>query len=207
MMNGVISISTLIKSALVCFEENTQVTKEDGSNISIVQIFEGDKIMSITNDFKFYDEVTSCTVLEGKFAAKKFVFSNGKFITVTSTHLMLILNGNHLELTPANDIKLHDVMCFEDGFSKITNIFEITLDKKVHVNTKSGLLYANGLLTTGICENLPKNLPAPAKVVVKKHMLNYLMTNLDFPHSIIYDDECQRLRFTHEIVSKSNVKK
>ena len=61
---------------------------------------------------------------------------------------------------------------------------ELILNKKVHVNTKSGLFYANELLTTGLCENLPKNLPDLAKNVVKKHMNNYLLENMEFPDSI-----------------------
>ena len=205
MITGSISISTLIKSSLVCFEESTQVTKQDGKTTTVNQLSEGDMVLTIKNGRKSYDEVTNCTKVDGKFPAFKFVFSNGNSITVTSTHLMLVLIGNSFEMIPAKDIQLHDIMCFENGLSKICKIDEIILDKKVHVNTKSGLFYANGVLTTGICENLPKNLPTSAKDVVKKYMLNYLVQDMEFPPSVTYDKESKRFQFKHKISVQSKV--
>ena len=102
-------------------------------------------------------------------------------------------------MIPAKDIRIEDVMCFENGLSKISKIDEVILSKKVHVSTKSGIFYANGLLTTGICENLPKNLPDSAKDIVKKYMLNYFTQDMEFPNSITYDKESKRFQFTHKI--------
>ena len=97
---------------------------------------------------------------------------------------MIIFTENHFEMVSAKEIQINDVMCFEYGISTILEISDLILNKKVHVNTKSGLFYANELLTTGLCENLPKNLPDLAKNVVKKHMNNYLLENMEFPDSI-----------------------
>jgi len=97
---------------------------------------------------------------------------------------MIIFTENHFEMVSAKEIQINDVMCFKYGISTILEISDLILNKKVHVNTKSGLFYANELLTTGLCENLPKNLPDLAKNVVKKHMNNYLIENMEFPDSI-----------------------
>jgi hypothetical protein len=195
MVSGNISINTLVKSALLCFDENTKVQITNGTTISANQLCKGDKILSKENDEKFYDDVVNCEILEGDFPAHKFKFSNGKSITVTSNHLMIIFTENHFEMVPAKEIQINDVMCFKYGISTILEITESTLDKKVHVNTKSGLFYANELLTTGLCENLPKNLPDSAKNVVKKHMNNYLLENMEFPDSITLNID-QKQHFT-----------
>merc|ERR1711935_11414 len=79
---------------------------------------------------KFYDEVVNCEILEGNFPAQKFLFSNGKSITVTSNHLMIIFTENHFEMVPAKEIQINDVMCFKYGISTILEISELILNKK-----------------------------------------------------------------------------
>lgn len=179
-----VSISNCIKRALFCFDENTKVQITSGETIPVSQLSKGRKILSKENDEKFYDEVTDCTKVEGKFQAVKLIFSNGKSITVTSNHLMIVFNENELEMVPAKDVQLRDKMRFKYGFSTVTTLSEVILDKKYHVNTKSGLFFANELLTTGLCENLPENLPEAAKNIVKKHMNTFLRQNVEIPNSL-----------------------
>ena len=89
--------------------------------------------------------------------------------------------------------QLNDVMYFEDGtckyspadgFSNVTGKCHVVLDRKIHVNTKSGLFFSNNLLTTGMCENIPKTLPGAAKSIMKKRMVNHLIKNTEFPKTI-----------------------
>ena len=84
-----------------CFEESTEVTREDGTLVAVKDLKEGDKILSlkVTNGgTKYHDKVINATVIEGKCEAHKFVFSNGKSITATSPHLMMIWKDNKLEV-------------------------------------------------------------------------------------------------------------
>ena len=104
-------VDCLVKRALLCFDENTQVLIQDGykatgSKIPMHQLTVGDMILSVKEDHIFYDEVTKCSTVEGKFAAINFEFENGKSITVTSNHLMLVFNGDELEMTPAKDVQV-----------------------------------------------------------------------------------------------------
>jgi hypothetical protein len=71
-----------------------------------------------------------------------------------------------------------------DGFSNVTGKCHVVLDRKIYVNTKSGLFYANNLLTTGMCENIPKTLPGAAKSIMKKRMVNHMIKNTEFPKTI-----------------------
>ena len=150
------------------------MTCEDGTKIHVKDLKKGEMIQSIKDGKKFYDKVIEVSIFEGKFQAHKFVFSNGKTITVTSPHLMMIWKGSEMVMTAARDVKMHDLMCFEnDKFAKVTEILDITLDRKVNVNTLGGMMYANGVLTTGMCEKPAMDLPAPAKDVLE----NYIKTH------------------------------
>ena len=86
-------VNCLVKRALLCFDENTQVLIQDGykatgSKIPMHQLTVGDMILSVKENHIFYDEVTKCQTVEGKFAAINFEFENGKAITVTSNHTL-----------------------------------------------------------------------------------------------------------------------
>ena len=54
--------------------------------------------------------------------------------------------------------------------SKVTKVVDVVLDRKVSVNTLNGTMYGNGVLTTGMCENIPKDIPASAKGVQMAYM-------------------------------------
>ena len=169
------SLIALFKSLCLCFDEDTQVIKDDGKSVAVKDITEGDRILA-TKDAsnphdKFYDEVINATLVHGSFVAHKLVFSNGKSITVTSPHLMMILKDGIMQMVAAKDVQVHDIMCFDSGlFSAVTETLETLLPRKMNIATKSGLFFANDLLTTGMCENIPETLPAPAMDIQTQYM-------------------------------------
>ena len=70
----------LVKRALLCFDENTQVLIQDrywllatGSKIPIHQLTFRDMILSVIENHIFYDEVTISSPVEETFAAINFV--------------------------------------------------------------------------------------------------------------------------------------
>ena len=154
-----------------CFEESTEVTREDGSTVAVKDLNEGERILSQKDGKKFYDKVIDATIIEGKVPAHKFEFANGKHVTATSPHLMMVWKGNEMEMVAAREVQVHDLMCFEDGkFTKVTKVVDVVLDRKVSVNTLSGTLYGNGVLTTGMCDNRPLNTPTSAKLIQMAYM-------------------------------------
>jgi len=142
-----------------CFQEDTCVTKNDGKNVSVNELSIGDKILSNNhNNEKFHDEVIEFDVLEGKFAALKFTMEGGNLITVTKSHAMMVLKDGKLLQTIAKDVCVTDRMKLEsEEVKEVVQIQEIALDKVIHVSTKSGLMYANGILTTGTCEKIEES--------------------------------------------------
>ena len=77
---------------------------------------------------------------------------------MTSSHLMVMFKAKGLQMMAAKDVRVHDVMGFEDfSLSKIVKIKDVTIPTKVNIATSNGILYANGILTSGLCENAESN--------------------------------------------------
>jgi len=145
-----------------CFQEDVEVVKEDGTAVKVGELKVGDKILSkldlgcqsTANTFALVTNATK--VVGGEFPAHKITFNNGKHITITSPHLMITKSDKEMKMVAAKDLKLLDEMAFDDGsYSKIEKIEDVVLPVKVNIETSTGLLFANGLLTSGMCEKTP----------------------------------------------------
>merc|ERR1711971_920105 len=145
-----------------CFQEDVEVVKEDGTVVKVGELKVGDKILSkldlggqsTANTFAMVTNATK--VVGGEFPAHKITFKNGKHITVTSPHLMITKADKEMKMVAAKDLKLLDEMAFDDGSnSEIEKIEDVVLPVKVNIETSTGLLFANGLLTSGMCEKTP----------------------------------------------------
>ena len=163
-----------------CFEEDTLVIKRDGTNAKVGDLGVGDEILSKAElDGQFsadiFATVTNATKIAGSFPAHKIMFSNDNHITVTSPHLMIIKSDKEsMKLVAARDVKPLDEMVFSDGsFYQIEKIEDVVLPIKVNIETSTGLLFANGFLTSGMCENTP-DLDNNAKDVLRDYMVSHL---------------------------------
>merc|ERR1711971_446562 len=145
-----------------CFQEDVEVVKEDGTVVKVGELKVGDKILSkldlggqsTANTFAMVTNATK--VVGGEFPAHKITFKNGKHITVTSPHLMITKSDKEMKMVAAKDLRLLDEMAFDDGsYSEIEKIEDVVLAVKVNIETSTGLLFANGLLTSGMCEKTP----------------------------------------------------
>ena len=89
--------------------------------------------------------------------------------------------GNSL---PGNSREEPLVMMLQDGsFSKVTAVVDIELHRKVSINTAGGSFFANGVLTTGMCENYNSRdvLNVPAKNILE----SYASSHEDFNNCVL----------------------
>ena len=63
----------------------------------------------------------------------------------------------------------------DGNLSSVVRVDNIQIDRKVSVNTESGLLYVNGVLATGMCEYGPKEVSSAEKL-----LLDYKEIHRDF---------------------------
>jgi len=151
---------------IFCFDPSTSVELANGKMIAVEDLKLGDEIVSCRSEElgncanHYLDTVTDVAIIEkhGPFPAHTFVFENGRQMNVTSPHIMYTYEMKAGELIPvttaAKDVRENDVMMLQGGaFSRVTKVIDIQLNRKVSINTAGGSFFANGVLTTGMCEN------------------------------------------------------
>ena len=169
---GIIMMATSLRNVdsisgnpYMCFDPSTSVELANGKMIAVEDLQLGDEIVSCRSAEtgncanNYLDTVTDVTIIEkdGPFSAHTFVFENERQINVTSPHIMYTYEMKAGELIPvttaAKDVRENDVMMLQGGsFSRVTKVIDIQLNRKVSVNTAGGSFFANGVLTTGMCE-------------------------------------------------------
>jgi len=183
-----------------CFDPSTRVELVDGNMIPVEKLHVGDKIASCSYadqgscGNKTFDKVTIVSVIEkgGPFSAHTFVLENNMQINVTSPHLMYTYQRDDGKLVPvttaAKDVRVDDVMMLQGGsFAKVIQVVDFQLSRKVQIITAGGSFLANGVLTTGMCENYnaEDTLNLPASKVLK----SYVDGHKDFFNCILAENE------------------
>ena len=140
----------------MCFDKETNVKKRNGEIVRVSDLAVNDEIMTSESNEDSFTAVTNVTVVHGSFDAHKFIMEDGKTITVTSPHLMLVHKDGELKPMVAKDVQLHDIMSMEGGkMSKIVEVENLQIATKVNVETRAGTLFANGIFVTGMCGEMP----------------------------------------------------
>merc|ERR1712150_333179 len=108
-------ITIIIKTAALCFDKKTKVIKRNGEIVNVINLAVGDDIMTSENEEESFTMVTNVTEVHGSFDAHKFIMEDGKILTVTSPHLMLVHKDGELKPMVAKEVQLHDIMRMEGG--------------------------------------------------------------------------------------------
>jgi len=145
-----------LKIPFLCFDKKAKVKKRNGDIVNVIDLEVGDFIATSENKQETFTMVTNVTTEHGSFAAHKFIMEDGKTITVTSPHLMLVHKDGELKPMVAKEVQLHDIMKIDDGkMLKIVEVENLVIATKVNVETQAGTLYADGIFVTGMCGELP----------------------------------------------------
>merc|ERR1711997_174798 len=160
-----------------CFHPKTLVKKSNGTEVKVDQLKQGDVILT-KDDMKICPTmVTNATIIEGSFDGLKLYLEDGKTITVTPPHLMLINKDGAMYPVQAKDVQVHDIMPLEDGkLSKIIDIQDVNLTTKVNIETAAGTLFANGIFVTGMCENSPSLEEKNAMDIIMEYQSTHMVT-------------------------------
>ena len=155
---------------LFCYKDDTTVEIQEGGTKTVAELKVGDNIKSLNwleQTGSTFSKVIDATIIEGSFTAHTLLFSNGSSLTVTSPHYMIVYKGENVKVVPAVDVRIGDCMRMRDGnLSSVVRVDDIQIDRKVNVTTESGLMYANGVLATGMCENSPKEVSSAEKFLL-----------------------------------------
>jgi|ERR1719515_390968 len=171
-----------------CFDPSTTAELESGQTVAMENLRHGDEIVSYQSSEQdgisggnFIDTITHVDIVEGgPFSAHTLILQGNTQINVTSPHVMYIYKTDGENLIPvtaaAKDVKVNDVMRLIDGsFVKVTQVLDFELNRKVAINTAGGSFFANGVLTTGMCENYNSedDLNIPSKILLESYAASH----------------------------------
>ena len=153
-----------------CFSENTIIwTKNEtqpdskAKEILISNLEEGDLVGTLEVSFhqegKFqfvWTRATDVTISTGNWFAHTFEFVKGHHLTATSAHLMIIQKYGKSYLIRAEDVQVGDTMIVNGTVTKVQNIQNRIIKRKVAIETEDGSAQVNGVLASGICEDNPE---------------------------------------------------
>ena len=139
---------------VLCFDPETQIKKSNQDNAILRDLFVGDEILTVgcgsSGDLAPTDITTVVTKIRknyGLFQGLKFQLQDGKTVTVTTNHLMIILKDGEMTHIEAKDAQIYDVMYVEGGkLSKISAIEDVKIQDTMCIETSTGTLNANGIL-------------------------------------------------------------
>ena len=115
-----------------------------------------DTSRNVDEDYKFtWTRATDVTVAEGNWIAHILKFSNGRKLTVTSPHLMIVKRKGQLYFLRADNVQRGDEMIVNKVKANILSITRTGIKKKVAVETEDGTIEVNGVLASGLCDNNP----------------------------------------------------
>ena len=152
-----------------CFSSNTIVwTKNESlpdefaNQVMVKDVTEGNLVGTLDiswqpneNQKFMWTRATDVTVYDGKWMAHTFIFGNGYHVTVTSPHLMIIKNNGEFYFLRADDIRIGDEMVVDGTEAKVKKIQNSWINSKVAIETEEGTIQANGVLTSGLCDENP----------------------------------------------------
>jgi len=191
-----------------CFDPLTNVELENGAKVAVEELRLGDKVLSCQSPdqgdcgSRYLDTVTDVMVIEkgGPFSARTFVLENNRQINVTTPHVMYTYQRIAGKMAPvttaAKDVKVNDLMMQQDGsLVKVTQVLDIELSRKVSVNTEGGSFFANGVLTTGMCE-----------IQAENSLKTYVTSHKDFNNCILAAKDSPTLTeaIVHTCVTQSS---
>ena len=153
----------------VCFDEETMVMRINVDRteelVRIADVRPGDYLM--TSDWKtgntYQTLVKSNMVHQGDQTFMRIQLSedpasktSDQYLEVTENHVMMIREAELLETRQAKEIKKGDLMATIHGFKTVSSISKSIKTSRVQLETDSGTILANGVLTTSYCEGQNK---------------------------------------------------
>ena len=150
-----------------CFSHSTAVwTKNETSpdatanQIMVANLREGDLVgtlaapSALNQSYEFmWTRATDVSTYQGNWTAHTFVFTNHLQLTVTSPHLMIIAKNDKFYFIRADYVEIGDKMFVNKKLLQVTGIRSHTINTKVAIETEDGTLQANGVWTSGLCDD------------------------------------------------------
>ena len=157
-------------STPMCFSTNTKmiVLDNDKECIKIAsEIRKGDLVLTFDGKEKVFTKVMDTKKNEGIFEFYEMKLKNGKNISVTGNHTMIVFDKNTKEIKfkYACELKEGDLLRTNDGLFEIMKINNEMMYNSYEISTEKGTVLANDVLVSTIYLEGNKNIKACTKLI------------------------------------------
>jgi hypothetical protein len=166
-MQSILAVLLLVLAASpvdagICFGNQTTVSVLNGQGIiidvPIALVQPQDKILTLMQGKVSEVRVTQNDKYEGEFdffefeAVSRDNSSRVLTVSVTPTHVMILVKTDTLIFSLPNDIRVGDLFHSHEGVFEVSKIRKYSSSEKYTLVTNEGTLLASGILVSTICE-------------------------------------------------------
>ena len=168
--NGGITGGGITGGCYFCFSVNTKmIVSENGEECikSVSEIRKGDLVLTFDGKEKIFTKIIESKKNEGIFEFYEMLLKNGKKISVTGNHTMIVFDKNTKEIKfkYACELKEGDLLRTNDGLFEIMKINNEMMYNSYEISTEKGTVLANDVLVSTIYLEGNKNIKACTRLI------------------------------------------
>ena len=153
-----------------CFSVNTKmIVSENGKECikSVSEIRKGDLVLTFDGKEKIFTKIIESKKNEGIFEFYEMKLKNGKNISVTGNHTMIVFDKNTKEIKfkYACELKEGYLLRTNDGLYEIMKINNEMMYNSYEISTEKGTVLANDVLVSTIYLEGNKNIKACTRLI------------------------------------------
>ena len=152
----------------LCFSGNTKMivlenNEECKKNVN--EIKKGDLVLTFNGNEKIFSKVIETKLNEGIFEFYDIQLKDGKNISVTGNHTMIVFDNNTIKFKYACELKVGDLLRTNDGLHEILKISNEMKYNSYKISTEKGTVLANDVLVSTIYLEGNRNTKACARLI------------------------------------------
>ena len=166
----------------IVWTKNESLPDEFANEVMVKDVKEGDLVGTLDTSLQpnkvhkfMWTRATDVTIYDGDWMAHNFSFTNGRHVTVTSPHLMIIKDNGAFYFLRADDVQIGDEMVVDGTEAKVSNIRNFWINSKVAIETEEGTIQANGVLASGLCDENPDPVDRmmPSEAIIRHYKTSH----------------------------------
>ena len=143
----------IVGGCYFCFATNTQMivlVNNEECKKSVDEIKKGDLVLTFDGKNKIFSKVIENKKNEGIFEFYEIQLKDGKNISVTGNHTMIVFDNNTIKFKYACELKEGDLLRTNDGLHEISKINNEMMYNSYKISTEKGTVLANDVLVSTI---------------------------------------------------------
>ena len=138
---------------MFCFSTNVKMVvleNNEECKKNVTEIKKGDLVLTFNGNEKIFSKVIETKLNEGIFEFYDIQLKDGKNISVTGNHTMIVFDNNTIKFKYACELKVGDLLRTNDGLHEIVKISNEMKYNSYKISTEKGTVLANDVLVSTI---------------------------------------------------------